>query len=70
MRSIGSFALYALVKNLGACDQKSTILYILDLGSKILIGKDIWLIESPLSRLMASCLATAPNTPFYLSSAS
>ena len=67
--STGSFASAALIKKLGAPDQKSTILCILDRGSNILIGREIGEIESPLSKLIASCLATAPSTPFYLSSA-
>jgi hypothetical protein len=48
----------------------SQILYIDDLGSKILIGKEICEIDNPLSIFTASYLTTCDSTPFYLSSAS
>jgi hypothetical protein len=68
-RSTGSFASEAFVRKLGAPDQKSMILCMLDRGSNILIGSEICEIERPLNKFIASYLATAPSTPFCLSSA-
>ena len=62
--STGSVALAAAVRYSGAEDQKSTILWIDDLGSKILIGNEMWEIESPLSNTKTSCFATLARTPY------
>lgn len=57
----------ALFKYFGANDQISTILWREDLGSNILIGKEICAIVSPLSKLMVSCFKTSTRIPFWLS---
>ena len=41
-----------------------------DLGSKILIGKDMWVIVNPCNMFLVNYLRTSTSTPFYLSIAS
>lgn len=65
-----SVVLAASLRNLGANDQISTILYIADLASNILIGIEIWVIVRPFNKLRVNCLNTSTKTPFYLSIAS
>lgn len=57
----------AIRKNLGAKVQRSTILCIEDLGSKILIGIEMCEIVNPFRALTTNCWATLDRTPFYLS---
>lgn len=47
---------------------KSQILYMVDLGSNILIGSDVCDIDSPFSMFTASYLITCERIPFYFSS--
>ena len=60
----------ASFKNFGAKENKSQILCTELLGSKILIGKLIWLMDRPLSIFIAICLTQWESTPFYLASCS
>ena len=64
IRSTGSVQLAAAFKYIGAADQKSTMRWIEDRGSKILIGSEMCEIERPFSRFTASCFATLGSTPF------
>ena len=69
-RSRGSLVLAACFKNWGANVHKSTILWIDDLASKILIGREICAIPYPLKANEIAYLATWDKIPFYLFSAS
>lgn len=70
IRSSGSVCMAACDKNVGALDHRSTIRWIELRSSNILIGRDICEMDSPFSKLRASCLATLDKIPFYFSRAS
>ena len=59
----------AFLKNFGAKVHISQILWIDDRGSNILIGRDMWEIESPFNKFTANYFATCAKTPFYFSNA-
>jgi len=65
MRSIGSVHSAAFLKCSEQCDQKSTMRWIEERGSKILIGSEMWEIDKPFNMLTANCLATFDKTPDY-----
>jgi hypothetical protein len=69
-RSRGSSISAALFKNLVANEDISTILWIAERGSKILIGSEMWVIVNPLNKLTVNYFNTSTKTPFYLSRAS
>ena len=70
MRSTGSVSLAAAVRYWGAEAQKSTIRWMEDRGSNILIGREMCEIDSPLRRTRISYFATWVSTPYYFFRAS
>ena len=68
--SNGSLFKAASLKNLAENVNKSQILYMVDLGSKILIGSDVCDIDSPFSMLTANYFSTCDRIPFCFSSCS